>query len=246
MLLKRFHSLLVSGLMWIYAYNCCIKSRILSPEDTVNIIKKEKKSVIRYGDGEFYLLNGNSIHYQSYSVLLKKCLYDIVEEYKSNKNIFILCMPKHYFECKGMEIMKSKTIFRSWVRPRFMFKTRYDSDGLEYGDAFLFAETNRKIYEKIWSGNDINSIIFVHNSQIYADKFSRTYNKNVFFIEVPSRDAFDAVDTITDDILKLHRIHNSDIVLISAGPCAKVIVWNLSKKGIWAIDTGHCWDEPII
>ncbi len=245
MILKRIYSFLISGLMWVYAYKCCIKSRIISSEETARLVIENKKSVIRFGDGEFFLLNGNSIHFQSHSRELANYLYNIVNDYRSNKNLYLLCMPKHYFECKGIEIMKNRVVFRSWVRPRFMFKKMYDKESIEYGDAFLFAEKNRKIYEKIWNRNTIKTVIFVHNNQIYADRFSNIYGKTVYFLKVPSENAFEKVDAIMDDILKLYYKYNSDIVLISAGPCAKILVWNLSKKGIWAIDTGHCWDDPI-
>lgn len=35
------------------------------------------------------------------------------------------------------------------------------------------------------------------------------------------------------------------MVLISAGPCGKVIVFRLKNVGVQVIDTGHCWDDPL-
>lgn len=245
MILTRLNSLMKTGLMWIYSYKCCKKSIIRSSQDTVNLIKKTHKSVIRYGDGEFFLMSGHSIHYQEYRPELSKCLKDIILDYTADSNKYLLCMPKYYFECTGLDIIKSRVLFRSWTRPRFMFKYDFDKYRIEYGDAFMFADGNADIYEEIWNDSDIKSVVFVHNKKKYADYFAEKYNKKVCYVEIPSRNAFNAADFILKNILKAYNSNGADLVLISAGPCAKYLVWKLSDKGVWAIDTGHCWDEPL-
>lgn len=242
-MLKRIKAWGMTAYMWIRSFRPIKKATILSAEETVNKVISEHISLVRFGDGEFFLIDGNNIHYQIYSSLLAQYLDEIVVTY--NRGIsgkYLLCMPKYYFECTGFGILKNRLLIRSWVRPRYLYKKKYDANTI-FGDAFLFQKENESIYSKIWNRDAIKHVIFVHNNYRYAKEFSKKYCKEVTYIAIPSKNAFDVRYNILEEIIE--KADNADVVLISAGPCSKYLIVKLAERGIWAIDTGHCWDEPL-
>lgn len=224
--------------------NCNKKAILLNSEQTVQIAKEKSLSIIRLGDGEFNILNEKSIRYQKFSPELKKQLYDIIETYikHGGECKYLLCMPNEFLRCNGLKLMYKRAWVSSWAFTRYFFKKFFDVN-ITYGDAFLFAKGNESIYSTLWSNYE--NIIFVHNSVTYSDKFSKLYCKKSYFVKVPTENAYAEIEGIYNEILKYANNLQNFIVLISAGPCAKILVKKLSERGIIAIDTGHCWDFPL-
>lgn len=224
------------------------KSKFYSSEETIEYILKYKKSLIRMGDGEFAIMSGRNIAYQQYSEQLKESLQEIIEDYIKNPNncSYLLAMPGIFLTCNGLLLLKNKNYIKAWPSARYEFKKKYDFP-VTYGDAFIFAKDNVKLYEKLWSHKNIEHIIFVHNKNDYAIKFQNMYGKEVTYIKVPDKNSFEMRDQILRNILSTVFSYKRDktLILISAGPCSKYLVKQLSDAGIIAIDTGHCWDNPL-
>lgn len=220
------------------------KSNILDAKDTVDYIIKNKKSVIRFGDGEFNFFRHYGISYQEYNTNIEKMLKEILDKYEENSN-YLLCIPKYFFECNGKELGKhNKQNILYWAFSRYFFKNKVSKNKL-YGDAFLFGKQNKDIYSKIFTDLNIDKVIFVHNNEKYAIQFQNQYNINTEYINVPERNSYNNLDEITKNIIEKINNKDKELILISAGPTAKIIVYKLAKRGIFAIDTGHCWDKPL-
>lgn len=225
-------------------------AQILSAQESVDLILKEKKSLIRFGDGEFGIFHGRSISYQ-------KCSSELIEEFKNIKVDYeiksncpyIIAVPKKFFQVSGFVLMKNRKYVASWSQSRADFLNHFNQN-IIYADAFLFEKSNTDIYEQIWKkDNKRNNIIFIHNNYIYAKNFEKKYEKKVYFIKCPKKNSFEIIDNITAEIKEIIdrnnlNISNSEIV-VSCGPAGKVIVKRFSHEGFLSIDTGHCWDEPL-
>lgn len=227
-----------------------VKCDILNSLDTVRVVLNGK-SLIRFGDGEFGVYEGKSIHYQQFSEKLK-AEFELIKQTFEGEGVncrFLLAVPKKYMQCSGLELGKKRVYISSWAESRLFFKNNFDRS-LNYGDAFLFEKRNKEIYSKIWSQSyDRRVIIFVHNNEKYAEYFKNTYNRNVIFVKCPSFNAFESVDKILDKIeQKLHEesLGHKDVqIVVSAGPAGKIIVFRMASKGYHCIDAGHCWDNPL-
>jgi len=231
---------------YMLSLNCCKKAHILSINETCIMAKEYRKSIIRLGDGEFNLLNNRDIHYQKFSEDLKNILKIIIDEYISNPDNanYLLCMPGEFFNCNGLKLLKRRVYISSWAFSRYFFKKNYDKD-IIYGNSFLFASGNKKIYEQIWLENKIDKVVFVHNKIEYAKEFEEEYGIKTEYVLVPPKNAYEVKEDILKNIKTLINNKEKILVLISAGPCAKYLVYKLALEKVWAIDTGHCWDNPL-
>lgn len=231
---------------FLTSINCCKKSKILNIEDTKKLVLLKKKSIIRLGDGEFNLINGKDIHYQKYSDNLKSDLETIITKYLEDpeKVNYILCMPGEYFRPNGLKLAKRKVYVSSWSFSRYLFKKKYDRE-IIYGDSFLFGKGKEEIFKQIWTKSGVQNVIFVHNQEEFALEFEKRFSIKTESIKIPSKNAYQKKEHILKKIMEAATDKTDLMVLISAGPCAKYLVQQLAGKNIWAIDTGHCWDDPL-
>lgn len=227
------------------------KARILTSEETVDMIVKSGKSLIRFGDGEFGIFNGRSISYQDCSQKLIDEFKNIKKDYEEQKDCnYIVAVPKRFFEVKGFKLLWKRKYIASWSQARADF-LKYFNQSIVYGDAFLFKKTNNNIFGRIWEEDkNRNNIIFIHNNSIYADYFKNKYKKNVYFIKCPNRNAYEVIEDIIDQIknaIDNNGFDKSNLgIVISCGPAGKVLVRHFSNMGFLCVDTGHCWDEPLV
>jgi hypothetical protein len=223
------------------------KIHALNYKETIDVISENKLSLIRWGDGETSVLIGYDIAYEVSTPELRQKMWDIIKIY-NNKGIqagFLMAMPLKYLFLNGLTLLNQR-LCKYWVHTRYLFKTSFNKNN-KYGDAFLFSEGMNKHYEKIWE--DASQIIFVHSDLNSYKKFCSTYHKKTYFVKIPAKNCFNKYEEIEMEIIDVIQDNKLDAqktyVLISAGPAAKVITFDLVLKGITCIDTGHCWDEPL-
>ncbi len=228
------------------SYNGSRNAIFWTPKETVLNIINEKKSFIRFGDGEFDIIEGKSIHYQDYAENLAYKLNQIIQEYieGEEKVNYIVGMPDIFIKSTGRFMIRSRLLLSCWSHTRYYFNKYYDKK-VHYGNTGLFSVGLEELYEHIWQDAHVHKIVFVHNNIKYAEEFEQKYQIKTAFVEIPSTNAFKDENKILHKILELVLDQNDTMVLISAGPCGKVLAYDLSKRGIWSIDTGHCWDEPL-
>lgn len=232
---------------YICSLKCSRKAKLLSAEETVEEICENPRSLIRLGDGELNCLEGIDVHYQRAEEGLQREMAQLIDLYIKDPVGcgYLLCMPNEFLKCNGLALAKKRVWVASWARFRFVFRKQFDKP-IPYGDAFLFARAYAPLYRRIWE--NAQTVIFVHNDEQYARRFRDRYNKTVKFIGIPARDCYEQIDTIVSQIEEAVESAGDEaqpIVLISAGPCAKAVVFRLRNKGVPIIDTGHCWDDPL-
>lgn len=233
---------------FVTSLNCVKKARLLSAEQTKDIVVGQNQSLIRLGDGELNILEGKGIHYQDADKMLQVEMGDLIDYYikQNGKCEYLLSMPNEFLKCRGSKLVKKRVWVASWARFRYVFKKIYDRS-IDYGEAFLFAKKYEIVYREIWKEKEL--VIFVHNDEEYAKSFAEKYEKSVIFVKVPPHNSYEQIDSIVEEIQKAVdenlKEKEKGIVLLSAGPCAKVVIYRLKNLGVQMIDTGHCWDEPL-
>lgn len=223
---------------------------ILSVKDTIDEILIKKKSVVRFGDGEFSIIDNRirprfqTIN-ESLSAKLKVVLC-------SKSDRVLICIADNYGELNqytdeaaaGIRLYLTNEVRRNHMMLLDMHRT--------YGNAYLsrpyFIYRNKEKsvitekfehIKKIWDKQDVLIIEGEHTRfGVGNDLLDNAASVNR--ILVPDKNAFDYYD----DILKVSQINaNGRLVLSIIGPTATVLSYDLAMSGFWAIDIGQLDSE---
>ncbi len=225
-------------------YKLNIKNKginVYSIEKTIDDIIKNKASLVRYGDGEMDIINGKSLKFQDYTPELANKLSQILSLKSDDK--FFIAVP---------EIFNSLDIFTKDEKEFWaisLLKTSKDWFSFCEGDYYNAFLSRPYLRYKDKSNSDK---IFKKIKKIYKDKnvilvegeFSRLGVGNDLFdgvksikrILCPNKNAYSAYNKILDVVCQQNK---DNLILISLGPTAKVLVYELYQKGYQAIDLGH-------
>jgi len=221
----------------------------LDSQETIKQIIEEKQSLIRVGDGTFGYLNGHSIYFQNwyfrYNRSFARKLKEVLIQGQDEKILF--CYP-HTFVRKDRQTYKKEGIeneWQIWVATKVLMK-RFLRKEKVYGDALCFhPRYNLGIdFPAIKKYLDTKHVIII-TTNIERFKDIRL-GMSTTLIEGPANDAWrayerlekEALETITTQGFKTEEV----LFMISAAEAAKVMVYDLTKAGYTAWDTGQFFD----
>ena len=214
----------------------------LDASASISLLADSSKSLIRYGDGEFVIMSHHGIHYQDADPGLAEELTRIAMEYDDEKSPYYLAMPARYFTCSWPFFLRYWKKMKHWVYSRNAFMRQFDRK-VVYLDAFLFAEEYKGVFENIWLSPAVGRLILVHNDPKYAESLRQSSGKEVAFVQIPPRNAYQGIDGLVESVRNVYT--DGSLTLVSAGPCGKALTYRLARMGIRCIDTGHCFDMPL-
>ena len=219
--------------------------KILSIEDTINEIINNKKSISRFGDGEFItLLNNTGDRYFKQDVN-----YEMIQKLReilvSNDERILVCLWEFFGDLsKFNEYHKSVARmhcanFRKHIYPYLDFNRTY-------GNAFISRpyinlqnkEVSSHYFElikKIWDKKDV-VIVEGEGSRLGVgnDLFDNT--TSIERVLCPCENAYNCYNEILDYTRTLPK---DKLILIALGMTATILAYDLAKLGFWAIDIGH-------
>ncbi|MGE9987003.1 SP_1767 family glycosyltransferase [Lactobacillus johnsonii] len=222
--------------------------RVRSIDETLDRILNKNKSIVRFGDGELYLINKKEIGYQTYDENLSKRLKHILLQGSNDK--YDVALPDVF---DGLEAygMYAKVYYMNDFFPR----NRKDLAEIEstnniYSNAFISRPYMDRIdksksaiwfdkLKQIWKNKDILIVEgTLTRSGVGNDLFTNT--KSIKRILAPSKNAYQKIDQIE----RMIRENAEDrLVLLMLGPTAKVIVDDLQDLDNQLIDLGHIDSE---
>ncbi len=232
--------------LWAIVKRCLLRKRkplrVRSAEETLRYILDARCSVARYGDGEFRIMRGGDIAFQASTPDFRKRLWDILRNPRSD---CLLCVPDVF---ASVERLRAPAVYfwkrmlrlqRAWVEQTF-------GGEYHYGDAlisrfYMDLEDKRPapmmvdLWKQVWEGREILIVEGMYSrlgmgSDLFANAAS------VKRILCPPIDAWDVYDEI---LAKTRQYARGRLVLISLGPTATVLAYDLAKEGLQAIDCGH-------
>lgn len=204
---------------------------ILNEEDTIDLIKKGK-SISRFGDGEFIrvVLEGRDISkLQSYNPFMRKKLMEVIINPVKNLMIGI---PR-------TEIKKGwiKHFHRKFVK----FITGKKIENNTFASAFfsrpsMVNRSNDEYFKKVMSiWNDKKIVLINFNKNLVKHHLFK--NCKIDFIKISRNDCFSSYDKIWEQCKNFYN--QKRLFLISAGPTATCLAYDLTRDGEWAIDIGQ-------
>lgn len=228
-------------------YNCILKApNVISDYETIRMIREQRKSIARYGDGEIELMLGYSISFQNKSPQLAQRLKEVAES--KNENLLI-CIPD-VFETKNKMFEKYKKQDVIWWKKSNCFLEGYWKKffrNQEYGNAFIsrfymsYKERNDveeyvKALKSLWENRDV---VFVEGEETNLGEGNDLFEnaKSIGKIICPAQNAFETYDKIYKETVE--KTTESSLIIISLGPTATVLASDLSESNRQALDLGH-------
>lgn len=220
------------------------KPKVMSSDETIDYILKNKVSIGRYGDGELDSLLGDDLKFQKANAELSRKLKEVKTDEK-----FLTCIPnifeKKYFNRK----LLTKLEYNFWFKHKLLhehtwkkyFRKQVCGDAfvsrfyIRYNDKSHVPETIEKL-QKVWDKRNL-IIVEGENSKIGCENDLLSNANSIRRIIGPSFNAYDYYDEIMNAVKS--NYHENDLVLIALGPTATVMAYDLSRENIQALDLGH-------
>lgn len=213
--------------------------KVISIEESLNELINSNKSLVRFGDGEFSLCFNNDLSFQKANTGLNTRLREILKS--ENKNCMIAIVDANVE-------MKTDYSINFWSSNSYPISTLLKNKDNYYYEANIFRHLNLNQYQKLKQLWKNKAVIFV------VGKKSRfVFDKSLFegvtkhsFIYGKAQNAWDEYNHILGEVCKQsENLKNDIIVLIALGPTASVLCYDLSLKGIRAIDIGHISNQYL-
>lgn len=220
------------------------KINILNDEDTIKEIINKKKSISRFGDGEFkWIIGAKQNSFQNYSKELAERLLRVLQSTDDKK--VLICIPeglkkideytensqlfwKNFVRWHGKSIIKYLNMKYTYGNTNF---TRWY---IEYRDKSKMKEKINNL-KKIWDNREIVLIEGVDTRLgVGNDLFNNC--KKIERILAPAKNAFDKYEKILE---KAKEIRKDKLIIIALGPTATILAYDLAQIGYQALDIGH-------
>ena len=216
-------------------------------DDTINEIVNERKSIARFGDGEFAIMSGYIRHgFQEYDASLAMRLNEVIgtqeEKFLIGIGDTFGNLEKYNLNSK-QEIRAYMTLERRKEILSFLNRNRIYHNAYITRPYAMYADNTsnepQKRFNKlkrIW--NDRNVIIVEGVESrigVMNDLFDNA--KSIKRIEAPATNAYSKYDKILCSAKR--NATNEVLFLIALGPTAGVLAYDLFKSGFQAIDLGH-------
>lgn len=221
-----------------------IKGNFLNFKTTLDYIRESNKSLIRLGDGEIRLILGKSIDYQKYDYNLEQDLIKIIKNYKHDSPYF-LALATDYIQATNKQL---KDVNRPdlWVPLKIMYKTIFPKECV-YGNVSIFRYIDYFSIDLKFLYED-KTVIFVANENVIELANLKKSKKIIKIVPKTQRNSYFQKDEIMNQIYEsMIQFEKSEVViLLSCGPLAKVLTYEISAHGYRALDLGYMFEAVNI
>lgn len=222
---------------------------VMSIDETLDELMKTEKSLIRFGDGEFNIMNGYSIAFQEYNEELARGMKEIL--LTANQEEMLLCMPEVFKAFKGeFPLDYNSEIFWKKELDRYADFFQEYCQSKTYGSAFIsrpyiYSKDKTRAFDQfekmkqLFEGKDLLIVEgATSRSGVGNDLFDKA--NSIKRIICPSHNAFSKIQEIKENILE----HSEGrLILLMLGPSAKVLAYQLTQQGYRTLDLGHIDSE---
>ena len=215
---------------------------ILDNFATIEELLNSKKSLIRFGDGEFTYMEGIDLAFQKYEKSLGDKLKEIF--YKDVKDLLIGTIGLYYYLPKGLYPKHYNYTYRFLNKYRECMPKYYNPSKTYYSSfisivcalfkKYSFEEHYNKI-RKIW---DKQKVTIITGDRVFENIEHNIFDnaQNLNYVFAPTINAYDEIDTIRK---KISTIDKDEILIFALGPCGKLLAYEAHLQGYRALDLGH-------
>lgn len=219
--------------------------KIMNTEETVNYILQHRCSVSRFGDGEFYVMDGGGNGFQHPDERLRKRLIDV---FQTRDERLLVCIPYTWKSQENLKhtvkvfytrfLLRNNSYIFKWLDYQHVYgDALFSRFYMDYKDKSL-ALQRIALIKKLWQNRDVYIIEGeLTRMGVGNDLFEGA--KGVHRILCPSKSAFDRYDEILKTAKEVIPQDKNTLILLALGMTATVLASDLSRTGYQAIDIGH-------
>lgn len=224
--------------------------KIKSAKDLLNKIIEKKCSLCRFGDGEFdIILKQNRAWFQKYDCDLGRRLESVL---KSNNEKILIAIADNYSGLDKYNDRAADVIRQYMTREKRQSHMKLLDLSKEYYDAYvsrpymIHKEKDKNaseifdLYKRLFYKRDI-LIIEGENTKTGVNNTLLDGANSIRRILCPDTDAYSFYDKILKSALKFASEDN--LILITLGPTATILAYDLAAEGYQAIDFGQVDNE---
>ena len=224
---------------WLYPF-----PRVASIDETLDELILHRKSICRYGDGEFlYMLDEKDLPFQVFDTRLAQKLRAVLV---SDREQVMIALPIGFYSmealtAEGQLFWKSRIVWlyprlKRWLKPeKAYFNAHMTRIYFDIHDKAASARYVQKI-RKIWENRDV-VIIEGEKSRLGLGNDLFATALSVKRIVAPAHHAFAQAAPITAYVAE--HIAKDTLILIALGPTATVMAFDLAELGYQAVDIGN-------
>lgn len=217
---------------------------IVSIEDTIDEIVQNRKSVSRFGDGEFkWMIGIPQLSFEQQSEELSDRLSEVVQSSEENHLVCISrALANLDYNSKKAVAYWEETLGRSgkqlmkYLDPQ---RTYYNANITRF---YLYDVNRERVLSRF---GRLRMIWDNRNILIVEGEYSRLGVGNDLFdnastirrIIAPSKNAFSKYHDIFE--CTKHWYEEEDCILIALGPTATILAFDLARENMQAVDIGH-------
>lgn len=220
------------------------KPKVLDTKTSLRLILDKKRSVARFGDGEFNIMRGGALGFQESDSSLADKLYEVIHERVDGLEIGIpdvfgdlseytnksARFWKAYLGMHRGEMVQLLDLDRAYLNTNM---TRFWTGYKEKSGVKEIVE----LYQKIWEDRNV---VFVEGELtrmgVGNDLFSSA--ASIKRILCPAKNAWNRYDEILSTIIDLDMSKDT-LFILALGPTATVLAYDLTKHGYQVLDLGH-------
>jgi len=220
---------------------------VMSIEETIDLLLRNPQlSLARYGDGELEMTLYKNIGFQPFDPKLSARLKSLLQQASAANTHCLICLPDAFRTTRNM---RSGSALFWFFHKAFYFK-HYEAllnNQIRYGNTsvtrpyhdYKGKELSRTIFDKFKQLYQGRRLLIVEGSGTRLGLGNDLLEgaSEVKRITTLNRNAFSVYDRLYEAVSE--NAVNFDLVLISLGPTATVLAWDLSQQGIRCIDSGH-------
>lgn len=222
-----------------------LRTTIQTPIQTAEIILKERKSLVRYGDGELEWMDEN--HVANFQKGSKYLALELKKTLQRDDNGLLVGLPNAILS-QGKLTKHEKKWWRKWLARnilhfnKFIYKKSFASTF--FSRPYIMyqnSDTAEKVFKLMKQIFNQRNIVIIEGgvTRFGVGNDLLDNAKSVRRIIGPSTNAFDKKacieEYIEDNILSADDV----LFLVALGPAATIIAADLFDSGFQAIDIGH-------
>ena len=220
---------------------------VMSIEETIDLLLRNPQlSLARYGDGELEMTWYKNIGFQPFDPKLSGRLKALLQQDAAANPNCLICLPDAFRTTRNMK--NGSALF--WFFHKSFYFKHYETllnQQVRYGNTsvtrpyhdYKIKQLSRTIFDKFKQLYQGRRVLIVEGSGTRLGLGNDLLDgaSDVKRITTLNRNAFSVYDRLFDTVLE--NAVNFDLVLISLGPTATVLAYDLSQRGIRCIDSGH-------